>query len=100
MSAPAQHTPPTLSRLRLPRSLREDAAQRTARVVRSAGRTMVLFSGGEKNDDDEAVLRKVRFYMASGATGVMFGRNMWLRPFEQAVKLSREVHRIMAEHAR
>lgn len=82
------------------RSLQEDAAQRTARVVRSAGRTMVLFSGGEKNDDDDAVLRKVRFYMQAGATGVMFGRNMWLRPFEQALRLSREVHRIMAGHAR
>ena len=37
--------------------LQEDAATRCARVVRSAGRTMVLFSGGEKNDDDAAVLR-------------------------------------------
>ena len=42
------------------RSLRENAAQRCARVVRSAGRTMVLLSGGTKNDDDGAVLRKVR----------------------------------------
>lgn len=48
---------------------------------------MVLFSGGEKIDDDNAVLRKVEFYMQSGANGVMFGRNMWLRPFDQAVAL-------------
>jgi hypothetical protein len=27
--------------------------------------------------------------MASGATGVMFGRNMWLRPLDQAVALTR-----------
>ena len=80
--------------------LREDAATRCARVVRSAGRTMVLFSGGEKNDDDAAVLRKVEFYMQSGANGVMFGRNMWLRPFDQAVALTRAVHDIMAKYPR
>ena len=80
--------------------LDEDAAARTARVVRSAGRTMVLFSGGEKNDDDAAVLRKVEFYMRSGAAGVMFGRNMWLRPFDQAVALTRAVHEIMARYPR
>ena len=80
--------------------LQEDAATRCARVVRSAGRTMVLFSGGEKNDDDAAVLRKVEFYMQSGANGVMFGRNMWLRPFDQAVSLVRSVHDIMAKYPR
>jgi len=80
--------------------LHEDAGARCARVVRSAGRTMVLFSGGEKNDDDAAVLRKVEFYMQSGANGVMFGRNMWLRPFDQAVALTRSVHDIMAKYPR
>ncbi len=43
------------------------------------GKVMVLFSGGVKQDDDAAVLRKVKLYMECGATGVMFGRNMWLR---------------------
>jgi class I fructose-bisphosphate aldolase len=81
-------------------TLQEDAGARCARVVRSAGRTMVLFSGGEKNDDDAAVLRKVEFYMQSGANGVMFGRNMWLRPFDQAVALTRQVHDIMAKYPR
>jgi class I fructose-bisphosphate aldolase len=81
-------------------TLDEDAGARTSRVVRSAGRTIVLFSGGEKNDDDAAVLRKVEFYMQSGATGVMFGRNMWLRPFEQAVALTRQVHDIMRRYSR
>jgi class I fructose-bisphosphate aldolase len=80
------------------RSLRESTTVRTQRVVRSAGRTMVLFSGGVKNDDDAAVLRKVKLYMDSGATGVMFGRNMWLRPFDEAVALSRAVHKIMAKY--
>jgi len=78
------------------RSLREDAPARLRRVVRSAGKVMVLFSGGVKQDDDAAVLRKVRLYMECGATGVMFGRNMWLRDFGSALRLTRRVHAILA----
>lgn len=81
------------------RSLRETPAERLRRVVRSAGKVLVLFSGGVKQDDDQAVLRKVRLYMESGATGVMFGRNMWLRPFDRALSLTRQVHRIMAGYS-
>jgi class I fructose-bisphosphate aldolase len=61
---------------------------------------MVLFSGGVKQDDDAAVTRKVASYMDAGATGVMFGRNMWLRSFDQALALTRQVHRILARHPR
>jgi class I fructose-bisphosphate aldolase len=82
------------------RSLRENAAARLRRVVHSAGRVMVLFSGGVKQDDDAAVLRKVRLYMESGATGVMFGRNMWLRDFDGALALTRRVHAIMSRFPR
>ncbi len=82
------------------RSLREDAAARVRRVVRSAGRTLVLFSGGEKDDRDERVLAKIRLYMNGGATGVMFGRNMWLRPMSEALALTRGVQRELARHPR
>lgn len=89
-----EHVPPPYD------ALDEDAATRTRRVVRSAGRTMVLFSGGVKNDDDQAVLDKVRECMKAGATGVMFGRNMWLRPFDDAVALARRAQEIMREFGR
>jgi len=82
------------------RSLRETPPARLRRVVRSAGKVLVLFSGGVKQDDDQAVLRKVGLYMQSGATGVMFGRNMWLRPFDHAVELTRRVHPILRRHSR
>lgn len=82
------------------RALREDAPARLRRVVRSAGRVMVLFSGGEKQDDDAAVLGKVRLYMECGATGVMFGRNMWLRDEGSALALTRRVHGILARWPR
>lgn len=80
--------------------LDEDSPTRTHRVVRSAGRTMVLFSGGVKNDDDEAVLHKVRECMEAGATGVMFGRNMWLRPFDAAVALAQRTRDILRQYPR
>jgi class I fructose-bisphosphate aldolase len=79
-------------------ALREEAAARVRRVVRSAGRVLVLFSGGEKDDREDRVLDKIRLYMANGATGVMFGRNMWLRPNDDAVALARKVHGIMVRH--
>jgi class I fructose-bisphosphate aldolase len=82
------------------RSLREDGAARLRRVVRSAGRVLVLFSGGVKNDDDAAVLRKVKLYMECGATGVMFGRNMWLRPMDEALALTRRVRALLQRHPR
>jgi class I fructose-bisphosphate aldolase len=82
------------------RSLKEDAAARVRRVVRSAGRTLVLFSGGEKDDRDDRVVAKVRLYRGAGAAGVMFGRNMWLRPFEEALALTRRVHRILTRPPR
>jgi fructose-bisphosphate aldolase, class I len=82
------------------RSLREPPAERLRRVVRSAGRVLVLFSGGVKQDDDAAVARKVSRYMEAGAAGVMFGRNMWLRDFDDALGLTRRVHRILARHPR
>jgi class I fructose-bisphosphate aldolase len=82
------------------RALREPTPARLRRVVRSAGRVMVLFSGGVKQDDDAAVLRKVKTYVECGATGVMFGRNMWLRSFDHALALTRRVHRILARHPR
>jgi class I fructose-bisphosphate aldolase len=78
------------------RSLHEPAPARLRRVVRSAGRVMVLFSGGAKQDSDDAVVAQVRRYMECGATGVMFGRNMWLRSFPEALALTRRAHGVMS----
>ena len=82
------------------RSLHEDAEARLRRVVRSAGRVRVLFSGGVKQDDDAAVLRKVKLYMECGATGVMFGRNMWLRPMDEALALTARVRALLSRYPR
>ena len=76
--------------------LSPDAAFR--KVVQSAGRALVLVSGGEKVADAQ-LLAKVRSSMAAGATGIIFGRNLWQRPREQALALTRELHAIFREYA-
>lgn len=68
------------------------------KVVRSAGRSLVLVSGGEKVGDAE-LLGKVRSSMDAGATGIIFGRNLWQRPRAEALRLTRELHAIFAEYA-
>jgi len=76
--------------------LGHDAAFR--KVVQSAGRALVLVSGGEKVSDPE-LLAKVRSSMDAGATGIIFGRNLWQRPREDALRLTRELHAIFREYA-
>jgi class I fructose-bisphosphate aldolase len=80
------------------RSLQENPAERLQRVVRSAGRCLVLFSGGSRMDPS-AALSKVSLCMDAGATGIIFGRNLWQRAFDEALALSRRVHEILARYS-
>ncbi len=66
------------------------------RVVKTAGKTLVLISGGEKEPDDE-LLEKARHSFAAGATGLIFGRNTWQRPYQDALKLMGELRGIALE---
>jgi fructose-bisphosphate aldolase, class I len=68
------------------------------KVVESAGRALVLVSGGEKVDDED-LISKVRTSMDAGATGIIFGRNLWQRPRTEALKLTRQLHEIFHEYA-
>jgi len=64
------------------------------RVVKSAGRTFVLFSGGTKLSDQD-VLHKVEVCMRAGATGILFGRNMWQRPLKEALEITDRVKEVI-----
>jgi class I fructose-bisphosphate aldolase len=64
------------------------------KVVRSAGQAFVLFSGGSKVGDAD-LLDKTRLVMEAGATGLIFGRNMWQRPMAEALRLTEEIKRVM-----
>jgi class I fructose-bisphosphate aldolase len=73
---------------------REEA---TRMVVESAGRALVLFSGGEMEGDEDLVT-KARIAMDAGATGLIFGRNLWQRSHDDALAMSRQLHEMMKDY--
>jgi len=67
------------------------------KVVKSAGRTLVLVSGGSKMGDD-ATLQKARAAMEAGCVGLIFGRNMWQRKWDGALQMSSQMHDLMKDY--
>ena len=65
-------------------------------IVQSAGRAFVLVSGGSKLGDDD-MLAKVRMSFEGGATGLIFGRNMWQRPMNEALEITEKVKEVMRD---
>src|SRR5439155_306535 len=66
-------------------------------VVRSANRTLVLISGGEKAGDD-AMLTKAAQSMQAGATGLIFGRNVWQRDHDESLRFVGQLRDILAKY--
>ena len=64
------------------------------KVVKSAGRTLVLVSGGSKMGD-EATFAKAHAAMTAGCVGLIFGRNMWQRKWDDAVSMAGRMHELM-----
>jgi len=73
-------------------------AQRVRHVVESAfdGHRIVIFSGGAKKDDDDAIFNEARAIREGGGFGSIIGRNSFQRPKEQALKLLRTIMQIYA----
>jgi fructose-bisphosphate aldolase, class I len=54
--------------------------------VESAGRALVVLSGGSKTDDD-TLLAHTKAIMEAGGSGVIFGRNTWQREWGEALEI-------------
>ena len=80
--------PPPYDKLNL--SLEE----RIRKVVKTAGKTLVLFSGGSKTADED-LLHRAKACMEAGATGLIFGRNIWQREWDEALRITREIQSLM-----
>ena len=78
--------------------LRYSEEEAVRKVVRSAGKTLVLFSGGEKVSDEQ-LLAKAKIVMDAGATGLIFGRNMWQRPYTEALRMTDTIKRMMMDYS-
>jgi fructose-bisphosphate aldolase, class I len=66
-------------------------------VVKSANRTLLLVSGGERAGD-EAMLDKARQSMEAGATGLIFGRNVWQRERSESLHFITQLRDILAKY--
>ncbi len=66
-------------------------------VVHSASRTPVLLSGGEKGGDEE-VLDKARMAMEAGALGVIFGRNVWQRQYDESLRFVSRLRELLSKY--
>ena len=61
-------------------------------AVKSAGKCKVVVAGGAKIDESE-FLEQIRIVMASGASGVAVGRNIWQN--ESPEKISKKIREIV-----
>jgi class I fructose-bisphosphate aldolase len=68
-------------------------------VVASAGRSLVVLSGGSKIDDDH-LLAQTKYIMEAGGTGVIYGRNVWQRSHEDAIEIIEQIKEIMLSAVR
>jgi class I fructose-bisphosphate aldolase len=62
--------------------------------VASAGRSLVVLSGGSKVDDDK-LLEQTRFVLEAGGSGVIYGRNVWHREWSAALEIIEQIKEIM-----
>ena len=80
-----------------PYDLEVSTPQAVASVVASAGRALVVFSGGAKASD-KAVLTRTREAMDAGATGVIYGRNIWQRDHDESLRFAAQLRDILARY--
>jgi fructose-bisphosphate aldolase, class I len=67
--------------------------------VESAGRALVVLSGGSKVDDDQ-LLGQTRAIMEGGGSGVIYGRNVWQREWGAALEIIEQIKEIMLASVR
>jgi class I fructose-bisphosphate aldolase len=67
-------------------------------VVRSANKTLVLISGGSKSGDD-VMFGRAREAMEAGATGFIFGRNVWQREHDDSLRFANGLREILASYS-
>jgi len=68
-----------------------------AMVVRSAGKSMVLLSGGSRASDED-LFAKARAALAAGVTGFIFGRNVWQRPPDKAREVVAKLMELLRQY--
>jgi class I fructose-bisphosphate aldolase len=76
-----------------------DQQEAIRHCVESAGRSLVVLSGGSKADDEQ-VIGQTRMIMEAGGTGVIYGRNVWQREWSAALEIIEQIKEIMLSSVR
>jgi len=99
VNLPKTDNPQTADQIKPYDTLSLTPAEAIQKVIDSAGRGMVIVSGGSKQGDKD-LLEKAEICMAGGATGLIFGRNMWQRPWQESLALTEKIKQILAKYSR
>jgi len=68
-----------------------------AHCVESAGRALVVLSGGSRIDDD-LLLEQTKSIMGAGGSGVIYGRNVWQREWNEAIEIVEQIKEYLLSH--
>jgi fructose-bisphosphate aldolase, class I len=75
------------------------AEEAVRQIVESAGRSLVVLSGGSKADD-ETVLNHTQTVVQAGGSGVIFGRNVWQREWSEALEIIEKIKETLLSNVR
>jgi class I fructose-bisphosphate aldolase len=67
--------------------------------VASAGRSLVVLSGGSKTDD-ETVIEHTKLVAQAGGSGVIFGRNVWQREWNDALEIIGQIKQNLLDNVK
>jgi class I fructose-bisphosphate aldolase len=76
-----------------------DQAEAIRHCVESAGRSLVVLSGGSKADDD-VVLQNTKMVAEAGGSGVIFGRNVWQREWNDALEIIGQIKQNLLDNVK
>ncbi|PJC40685.1 MAG: aldolase [Parcubacteria group bacterium CG_4_9_14_0_2_um_filter_41_8] len=62
-------------------------------VVKSAGKTKVFVVGGDKQDDEDALIKETKDILEAGAVGWAIGRNIWQA--KEPIKIAERIAKVL-----
>lgn len=78
-------------------TMKVDQQEAIRQCVESAGRSLVVLSGGNKASDAE-VLEMTKMVMKAGGSGVIYGRNIWQRKPAPAKKIVSAIGEVLVKN--
>ncbi len=71
-----------------------DLPEAIKRIIGAAAGVPVIFAGGEMVSDED-LLQKASMCIRAGGSGFIFGRNIWQRPLDQALDITRKLKEVI-----